>query len=124
MTRATLTAVIALLYCTAAATPPPVTFESPCSCYGEHAKGRLSAKNDPALPPADASAIQAVTPSDVYSWPGADAQLMWQSERIGIENKWFALTGRVVDVRIEMDGDLHIALQDATGNRPGIVVAE
>jgi N-acetylglucosamine kinase-like BadF-type ATPase len=35
-----------------------------------------------------------------------------------------ALTGRVIDVRIEMDGDLHIALQDATGNRPGIVVAE
>ena len=49
---------------------------------------------------------------------------MWQSERAGKENKWFALTGRVVDVRIEMDGDLHIALQDTTGNRPGIVVAE
>jgi len=28
------------------------------------------------------------------------------------------------NVRIEMDGDLHIALQDATGNRRGIVVAE
>jgi len=55
----------------------------------------------------------------VYSWPGADPQLMWQSERTGIENKWFALTGRVVDVRIEMDGDLHIALKDATGNRAG-----
>jgi len=49
---------------------------------------------------------------------------MWQSKRTGIENKWFALTGRVVDVRIEMDGDLHIALQDATEDNPGMVVCE
>jgi len=117
MKHATYTIAVALFHCTASATPSPVAFESPCSCRGEHAKGRLSAKNDPALPPPDARPIQAVTPSDVYSSPGADAQLMCQSERTGIENMRFALTGRVVDVRIEMDGDLDIALQDATGNR-------
>jgi hypothetical protein len=47
-----------------------------------------------------------------------------QSERIGIENKWFALTGRVVELKVEEDGDLHVALQDATGNKPGVVVCE
>jgi hypothetical protein len=43
--------------------------------------------------PADASAIQAVTPSNVFSWPRPDVHLMGQSERTGIENNWYALTG-------------------------------
>ena len=46
------------------------------------------------------------------------------SERTGIENKWFALTGRVVAVKVETDGDIHIALEDATGNNVGTVSAE
>jgi len=75
-------------------------------------------------PPTDANAIQAVTPSDMYSWPGPDIRLTQQSERTGIENKWFALTGRVVALNVETDGDLHIALQDAAGDKPGIVVVE
>ena len=37
-----------------------------------------------------------------------------QSERTGIENKWFALTGRVVELKVEEDGDLHIALHVAS----------
>ena len=47
-----------------------------------------------------------------------------QSERTGIENKRYALTGRVVDLKVEADGDLHIALQDATGDKAGVVVCE
>ena len=78
-------------------------------------------KVDPSLPPADASAIQAVTPSDIFSWPGPDVPLTQSSERTGIENQWFALTGRVVALKVEADGDLHIALQDATGEKPGIL---
>jgi len=81
-------------------------------------------KNDPSLPPTDANAIQAVTPSDSYNWPGPDVPLNQSSERTGIENKWFALTGRVVALKVEADGDLHIALQDATGDKAGIVVCE
>jgi hypothetical protein len=38
--------------------------------------------------------------------------------------KWYWLTGRVVAVKVEEDGDLHLALQDATDNKPGIVVCE
>jgi hypothetical protein len=40
------------------------------------------------------------------------------------EQKWYVLTGRVVDLKVEADGDIHIALQDATGNSVGTVSAE
>jgi hypothetical protein len=30
----------------------------------------------------------------------------------------------VIESRAEEDGDLHIAMQDATGDKPGIVVVE
>jgi hypothetical protein len=50
--------------------------------------------------------------------------LTQQSGRTWIENKWYALTGRVVALKAETDGDLHIELQDATGDKPGIVIVE
>jgi hypothetical protein len=124
MMRVTFTiAALALVWSTAAAAPP-VTFESPCSCRDTYGKARLAVKSDPSAPPADASAIQAVTPSDIYSWAGPDVHLTGQSERTGIENKWYALTGRVVAVKAETDGDLHNELQDATGDKPGVVIVE
>jgi hypothetical protein len=125
MTRAIFTiAAIALLSGAAAATSPPVTFESPCECRDAHGKARLAVKSDPSTPPADASAIQAVTPSDIFSWSELDVRLTGRSHRIGIQNKWFALTGRVVAVKAETDSDLHIELQNATGDKPGIVIVE
>ena len=69
----------------------------------------------------DVNAIESVTLSDIYHWPGPDVPLTQSSERTGIENQWFALTGRVVALKVESDGDLHIALQDATGEKPGIL---
>jgi hypothetical protein len=81
-------------------------------------------KNDPETPPTNTSTIQAVTPSDIFSWAGPDVHLAQQSERIGIEQKWFAVTGRIVAVKVETDGDLHIALSDATGDKQGTVVCE
>jgi hypothetical protein len=95
MIRATFAIIIAFLSCTAAAESPPVTFESPCSCHDNHGEHRWGVKNDPSTPPVDASAIQAVTPSDVFSWPGPAEHLTQSSARTGIENKWYALTGRV-----------------------------
>ena len=38
--------------------------------------------------------------------------------------EWFALTGHVFALKVETDGDIHIALQDATGDKSGIVVVE
>jgi len=40
------------------------------------------------------------------------------------EEKWYALTGRVVDAKVEADGDIHIARQDANGDKVGTVSAE
>jgi hypothetical protein len=34
------------------------------------------------------------------------------------EQKWYALTGRVVSLKVEADGDIHMALGDATGKYP------
>ena len=126
MTRTTYTVAAIVLVCsTAMAAPqPPLTFESPCECRDNHGEHRWAVKNDPSTPPVDASAVQAVTPSDVFSWSGPVEHLTQSSERTGIENNWFALTGRVVAVKVEMDGDLHIALQDGTGDKAGIVVCE
>src|SRR6266513_5153258 len=117
------TLIVAVLLCsTAAAAPQEVTCESPCSCSSAHSKGRRSVKNDPETPPADTSTIQAVTPSDIFSWAGPDVHLTQQSKRTGLEEKWFAVTGRVVAVKVEADGALHIALSDATGDKQGTVV--
>jgi hypothetical protein len=123
-TRAAMFIIAAFLWGTAAAEQPPVTFVSPCECRDSHGEHRWSVKNDLSLPPTDATVIQSVTPSDVLRWPGPDVHLTQSSERTGIENNWYALTGRVVAVKVETDGDLHIALQDATGDKPGIVVCE
>ena len=99
------TLIVAVLLCsTAAAAPQEVTCESPCSCSSAHGKGRWSVKNDPETPPTDTSTIQAVTPSDIFSWAGPDVHQ--QSKRTGLEQKWFAVTGRVVAVKVEADGDL------------------
>ena len=46
----------------------------------------------------------------MFSWPGPNVRLTQQSERTGIENKWFALTSRVVAVKAETDGDPHTGL--------------
>ena len=79
------------------------------------------------LVPLDKSAIQSVTPSQIYAWegPGADVNLTPYSEaRMPSEEKWYALTGRIVEAKVEADGDIHIALEDATGNNVGTVSTE
>jgi hypothetical protein len=125
MTRTASTIAVAFLCGAVAAAPQsPVTFESPCECRDNHGEHRWSVKNDSSLPPTDTSASQSVTPSDVLSWPGPTEHLTQSSPRTGIENNWYALTGRVIAVKVEADGDLHLALQDATSDKPGIVVCE
>jgi hypothetical protein len=110
--------------CSSVAAAPLVTYQSPCECLDNHGKQRWAEKNDPAQPPSDASAIQAVKPSDIFSWQGPTEYLVPSSARIWSEERWYTLTGRVVDLRAEEDGDLHIALQDVTGDKPGAVVVE
>jgi hypothetical protein len=38
--------------------------------------------------------------------------------RLPAEEKWYALTGRIVDAKAEADGDIHLQLQDAESNNP------
>ena len=124
MTRATFT--IAVAFLCIAATAPEVTFVSPCECIGFHGIHRWVTKTDQAPVPSDKSAIQSVTPSQIYAWEGLgpDVELTATSERLPAEQKWYALTGRVVDAKVEADGDIHLALQDATGSNAGTVSAE
>ena len=111
----------------AKSTAPEVIFVSPCERQGFHGKNRWIAKTDLTPVPLDKSAIQSVTPSQIYAWEGigADVDLTRQVEaRMPSEEKWYALTGRIVDAKVEADGDIHIALEDATGINVGTVSAE
>jgi hypothetical protein len=60
---------------------------------------------------------------DIYGWPGLEVHLTGQSKRTGIENNWSALTGRVIEVRAEEDGDFHILplrMRTATSRARGL----
>jgi len=62
-----------------------------------------------------------------YQWEGLapDIELTGATEeRMPSEQKWYNLTGRVVDLKVEADGDIHIALVDTNGNNIGTVNAE
>src|SRR4029077_8022203 len=96
MTRATFTMAAIAFVCGTAAAAPLVTYESPCECRDYHGKGRVTEKNDAALPPSDPNTIQAVTPSDIFSWQGPTEPLKPSSGRIAAEQKWYAVTGRHV----------------------------
>jgi hypothetical protein len=117
--------VVAVSPAFAKSTTQTVTFTSPCLCKGNHGVDRWSAKTDSELLP-DKSKIASITPSQIYRWSGVgtEAGLTRHSKRMPSEKRWFALTGRVVEARVEADGDIHIALIDATGNRAGIVSVE
>jgi hypothetical protein len=68
-----------------------------------------------------------ITPSQIYAWEGLGPDVLLTGtteERLPSEQKWCALTSRVVDAKVEADGDIHIALQDANGNNVGTVSAE
>ena len=111
----------------AKSTAPEVLFISPCECQGFHGKNRWIAKTDLTPVPLDKSAIQSVTPSQIYGWEGlgADVDLTRQVEaRMPSEEKWYALTGRIVEAKVEADGDIHIALEDVTRNNVGTVSSE
>src|SRR5438270_6814450 len=54
----------------AKSTAPEVIFISPCECQGFHGKNRWIVKTDLTPVPLDKSAIQSVTPLQVYAWEG------------------------------------------------------
>ena len=127
MTRSMFKIAVAFLCSSALAEKPTVTFVSSCECQGFHGKNRWVTKTDSAPVPLDKSAIETVTPSQIYQWEGlgTDVELTGTSEeRLAAEQKWYAVTGRVVDAKVEADGDIHLALQDTNGNNIGTISAE
>jgi hypothetical protein len=107
--------------------PPPVTFTSACATQGQHGVDRWKPKTDPSPVPWNKSAITKITPSQIYAWkgPGPKVPLTKKTEtRLATEQKWYELTGRVVDVRVEADGDIHVALADPSGKKPRRVGVE
>jgi hypothetical protein len=108
-------------------TAAEVTFVSPCECQGQKSGTRWPAKTDPSPVPLDKSAIQPVTPSQICDWKGPESNVPLTPEtdtRIAAEQKWYNLTGRVVGVRVEGDGDITLVLKDPDGKKAGSVGAE
>src|SRR5215471_15916922 len=104
-----------------------VTFDSACQCHGNHGVDRWTPKTDTAPPPPFGIGVPTLTPSQIYAWkgPGPNVPLTKKTEtRLPAEQKWYKLHGRVVDIRVEADGDIHVMLRDATGNQIGTVGAE
>jgi len=103
------------------------TFVSLCECQGQKSGSRWPAKTDPSPVPADKSTIQSVTPSQIYEWKGPELNVRLTPEtdtRIPAEQKWYNLTGRLVGVKVEDDGDITLVLKDADGKKAGSVNAE
>jgi hypothetical protein len=99
----------------------PVTFTSPCACEGNHGVERWAEKTDVSDPPANGVGIRAITPGTMASWGDAGGGVT-RNGRQGLENTWFAVTGRLTKVKLEDDGDLHLTLEDV--GKPGRVVVE
>lgn len=116
----------ALAPASGASTKTTTTFSSPSDCKGAHGVARWAAKVDNSKPPSDKSQITAITPSKMFAWKGVGTKikLTQSSNRIPAEQKWYVMTGKVDKIKVEADGDIHIELVDASGNKPGTVGVE
>ena len=101
---------------------PPTIFTGPCTCKGDHGEDRWTAKRDRSRRP-NASKFQSITPSGMYALAPV-AGLKDDSPRSPAEQQWYKVTGKVVEVKAEADGDIHFELKDATGTKSGRILAE
>jgi hypothetical protein len=53
---------------------------------------------------------------------GSEVEITQSSPRIPAERKWYAVTGRVVRVQVENDGDLHVVMENTDARRGRVVV--
>lgn len=93
----------------------PVIYLSPTECKGNHGVWRWDAKVDAEKPPDKIPEDHHVTPAIMKRWLVPYENIGTKSPRRGREREWYCLTGRVVLVRAEEDGDLHILL---SGEKP------
>ena len=67
--------------------------------------------------------IHPITPAEMYAWQGPGI-LPRGGGRVMNELQWYAMTGRVITVQAENDGDVHMVLENAAGDKPGKIIAE
>jgi hypothetical protein len=103
---------------------PTVTFASPIQCKGNHGKWRWDVKTDRSKPPVTIPADPNVSVADVGAWEPPAGKIKTRTPRACREREWFQLTGKVVLVKAEADGDLHIQLGDSIGKSKVVVVVE
>ena len=84
-----------------AAAKTPVTFTSPCECIGNHGVSRWAAKTDLQEPPSDSTDIKKITPAHMLAWPGPGGHIDQRTQRIGSEDQWYAVTGRIEKVKTQ-----------------------
>lgn len=82
---------------------------------------RWAAKTDPQPAPVNTAALPRLTPADICAWPAPAEKV--PDGRMPAEQQWYALICRIVAMKLEDDGDLHIEVENADG-RPGRVVIE
>jgi hypothetical protein len=85
---------------------------------------RWAVKVEPEPPPATIPADHDLKPSQIGSWDGPGGEYGRDKSRTGKENEWFQVTGRVTQVRLTTDGDLHIELVDVDGTSDVTVIVE
>jgi hypothetical protein len=111
-------AIFAYVFIAAAGGAPMVI--APCDCLVMKGEERWSAKTDPQPAPINTANLARITPADMCAWsvptePVTDA-------RIEAEQKWYALVCRIVAMKLEADGDLHIEVENVTGGSGRVVV--
>jgi hypothetical protein len=101
-----------------------VVFTSPTESDGDHGVYRWAVKTDLEVPPDVIPAANKLKPSDVGKWAEPRGHITTNTPRSGREKDWFEITGKVVLVKAEQDGDLHIQLVDADGGSMVNLVVE
>jgi hypothetical protein len=101
-----------------------VYFNTPCACENNHGEDRWKAKTEWAAVPNEESKFKRVKPSDMYRWRPLSGVGENSGRKDPEEEQWYKVMGRVVDVRVQADGDVHFEMKDATGSKRGHILAE
>jgi hypothetical protein len=91
----------------------PGTFLSPCGYQGNGGQYRWAVKIDPATPPATIPSNCQLSPLQMFNWTGGMGKITSNTPRQGREKQWIKLTGQVLAVIVEADGDVHLELVNA-----------
>ena len=113
--------VIAVSVCAfALSAAKPAVVIPPCECGAMKGEARWAAKTDPQLAPVNTAAVTRITPDEMYAWPVPSESVT--EARIAAEQQWYALACRIVAIKIEADGDLHLEVENANGGSARVVV--